>query len=91
MVIFCVPSLHSQAELIEVEVLDVYQPLASVRAKHGKPFMAGLLWPMRTEYRTVKTSDIRVFEAGPVEVETPTGLRTILANVDNASFPITLE
>jgi hypothetical protein len=72
---------------LQVEVLDVYQPFCTVQAISGEPFVAGLLWPMRTKYAVVRCTSVQVVP-GPVEVETPTGLPTILTNVDNASFPI---
>lgn len=45
-----------------VEVLDTYTidgvEMAAVRALHGKPFVGGDRWPVRTEYACLPVSEL---------------------------------
>jgi hypothetical protein len=55
---FFVPAPDGQP--VQVEVLDIYHPLCSVRAISGKPFVGGDKWPIHTEYAVVPIASIEV-------------------------------
>lgn len=56
-------------EPFPVELDDVFevggQKLATVRAIHGKPFVGGHLWPVRTEFAKVPVSRLAVYNQAP--------------------------
>ncbi len=53
---------------IQVEVLDVYQPHATVQAISGKPFVGGTLYPVFSEIAVVPTTDIHIVTEKILEV-----------------------
>jgi hypothetical protein len=62
--------------IVQVEVLDTFQQmsgvtLACVRALVGKPFVGGHTYPVRTEFATVKASQISLDGGERVLLETP--------------------
>ena len=53
---------------IEVKVEDVYPltdgvPYASVKALHGKPFVGGDKWPIRSPWTTVPVEDLILLDS----------------------------
>jgi hypothetical protein len=58
---FFVPAPDGQP--VQVEILDIYHPLCTVRALAGKPFVGGDRWPVATEYTVTRMDQIVVVNA----------------------------
>jgi hypothetical protein len=48
---------------VKVEILDVFEDLASVKAIEGSPFIGGDKWPVSTPYATVKVAELQPEQA----------------------------